>query len=258
MQRHYDRLDALGVDYGFESVPVRFVSTTRPEGFVDVGFEAGGRGLDIWFGKGVFDPDSANAIRHESGGFLALIDGEHTLSARAFRKGEPWGPTFTRTFHLGRATGRTVELASPFHASYDGGGANGLTDSRIGTTAFRDGIWQGFWGPDLDARIDLGASAEIDTVLCGFLQYNNAWIFLPQTMRVYGGNSPDELELLGVAKPVRKPRERGEFAETLTVAFPPRSVRYLRVVAENLGVCPEWHEAAGADAWIFADEIVVR
>ena len=33
--------------------------------------------------------------------------------------------------------------------------------------------------------------------------------------------------------------------------------RYVRVVAKNFGVCPDWHLGKGGNAWIFADEIEV-
>ena len=36
-----------------------------------------------------------------------------------------------------------------------------------------------------------------------------------------------------------------------------RRVRYIRMRAKNIAVCPEWHPGAGHPAWIFADEIMV-
>jgi len=32
--------------------------------------------------------------------------------------------------------------------------------------------------------------------------------------------------------------------------------RYLKIIAQNIGVCPEWHPGAGGKAWVFVDEIV--
>ena len=36
------------------------------------------------------------------------------------------------------------------------------------------------------------------------------------------------------------------------------SGRYVRVVAENVGVCPSWHQGHGKKAWLFCDEVVVE
>ena len=33
--------------------------------------------------------------------------------------------------------------------------------------------------------------------------------------------------------------------------------RYVKVVAENPGVCPDWHAAATEPTWLFVDELVV-
>ena len=34
--------------------------------------------------------------------------------------------------------------------------------------------------------------------------------------------------------------------------------RYIKVIAKNQGVCPDWHVGEGQPAWIFADEIVIE
>ena len=31
--------------------------------------------------------------------------------------------------------------------------------------------------------------------------------------------------------------------------------RYVKMIAKNFGVCPEWHLGAGGKSWIFIDEI---
>jgi len=34
--------------------------------------------------------------------------------------------------------------------------------------------------------------------------------------------------------------------------------RFVKMVAANHGVCPEWHDAPGEPSWLFCDEIIVR
>jgi len=41
-------------------------------------------------------------------------------------------------------------------------------------------------------------------------------------------------------------------------AVSPLQARYVRVYAENLGVCPPWHPGHGGKAWLFVDEIIVE
>ena len=39
---------------------------------------------------------------------------------------------------------------------------------------------------------------------------------------------------------------------------PSESYRYVRVQAENVGVCPEWHPGAGGKSWVFSDEMIIE
>jgi hypothetical protein len=39
---------------------------------------------------------------------------------------------------------------------------------------------------------------------------------------------------------------------------PQIQVKYIHLVAENLGICPSWHPGKGQKAWLFADEITVK
>ena len=45
---------------------------------------------------------------------------------------------------------------------------------------------------------------------------------------------------------------------SLPGGFLPREVRYVRVRAEALAVCPDWHPGKGTPGWLFVDEIVVE
>ena len=43
-----------------------------------------------------------------------------------------------------------------------------------------------------------------------------------------------------------------------TGSIEPRTVRYIRMRAQNFGKLPSWHLGAGGNAWIFADEIIIE
>jgi hypothetical protein len=34
--------------------------------------------------------------------------------------------------------------------------------------------------------------------------------------------------------------------------------RFIKVIAKNIGQCPDWHVGKGGKAWLFIDEIVVE
>jgi len=265
VQHHYTRLDRLGVAYGAETVPLAFVSTPNPGGWVDLRLVPGAADAAVYFGQGRYEPDTSSAhfdTDTASGAHVSLLDGDAVISARAFRRGKAWGAAQTREFRIHRATGRAPVLAQPWTEPYNGGGAGALTDGRLGTEHFRDGIWQGFFGQNLDATLDLGQAQPVDSVLLGAYQYINAWIFLPTRIQVFTALKPGEWTLAATSNsppsPVDFPTYRKRMFRTFVVSFEAREARYVRVVAENYGVCPPWHEAAGSPTWLFADEIAVR
>ena len=36
------------------------------------------------------------------------------------------------------------------------------------------------------------------------------------------------------------------------------NIRYVKIKAQNIGVCPNGHPSAGGKAWLFVDEIIIE
>jgi len=65
-----------------------------------------------------------------------------------------------------------------------------------------------------------------------------------------------EVELIK-GEPETHPSEKQIIHSEIAIRYS-EPIRYIKVLAENYGSLPAWHEAAGSDAWIFIDEIVVQ
>ena len=63
----------------------------------------------------------------------------------------------------------------------------------------------------------------------------------------------EELE----GNPKNHPGEKQIVSTKIAIRYS-EPIRYIKVVAKNFGELPAWHEAAGSEAWIFVDEIIVR
>ncbi len=156
------------------------------------------------------------------------------------------------------AVAKKITLKTPFSLKYSGGGAGALIDGVQGTSDFADGAWQGFEKDSLEAVIDLGALTAARFISCGFLENHASWIFLPMTLEFAvstDGNTYVPVKTFREEKKTFRPLPS---IQRYKAAFPSRKIRYIRVKAENQGICPEWHPGAGGKAWIFADEIVVK
>ena len=152
---------------------------------------------------------------------------------------------------------REIELSTEYAPQYAAGGDGALIDFRRGGSDFRTGQWQGYEGVDLDAVVDLGASKPLQRLALGCLQDENAWIFMPLRVRFYASDDGQEFRELGVVENEISPRQHGAVIRDFQLPVN-TTARYLRVKAENRGLCPDFHKGAGGKAWIFVDEIVLE
>lgn len=160
------------------------------------------------------------------------------------------------------AKGSKVEYMIPYNKKYPGGGKAALTDGIIannnGLAKRAYDAWQGFEGNNMEVIVDLGENKKINSISCGFLQKQESWIFPPKKVSFYysvDGNKFSELKEFIRDNSIKSPiAKRIAFeADVKNETF-----RYVKVVAENMGVCPDWHIGKGNKAWIFADEVVVK
>ncbi len=157
-----------------------------------------------------------------------------------------------------RALGIPAALDFPFQEPNNGGGPLALTDGLRGSISPGDGRWQGFQGDDLAATIDLKKTRKLSRVSIGFLQRASSWIFLPRSVEIAvssDGQTYEPVETLGHDVPVLNP---DPLIKQLSAELGGRAARFVRVRAQNIGVCPEGHPGAGEKAWLLADEIVVE
>ena len=134
-----------------------------------------------------------------------------------------------------------------------------MTDGLTGTINFRDGRWMGFSGTDAVVEIDLGEEQMISKVGINFFEYGNAWILSPKQVTMFISSDGEKWKELYSTQFDINPE--GSEKDILRFEFHSAGLHrahFIKVVAENAGPLPEWHDAAGSDSWIFVDEIIVR
>jgi hypothetical protein len=186
------------------------------------------------------------------------IEKECTIKSLAFFEGRASDAITTKEAKMNMATFRPIVLGTRYDNSRSAGGDQGLIDCLFGSLNINDGRWQGYLGSNLDITIDFGERAEISTVKMTALKDQNARIFLPNKVTFEVSNDGERF-----AEIYRKPLFHGreENVEIYQYEFSyknPRKTRYLRIRADNMGVCPPWHSSAGERAWMMFDEVVVE
>jgi len=157
------------------------------------------------------------------------------------------------------ALGGTVELHRRWSDKYPGSGPNTLVDGMQGSLDHTDGAWQGFEGVDLVATIDLGEELAIRHISAGFLENFAAWIFLPEEVEFSVSRNGSAYDLISRTQTDNTSATWEPHARSIGTAVPSGPpIRYIRIAARNIGVCPSWHPGAGGKAWLFSDEIIVE
>jgi hypothetical protein len=123
---------------------------------------------------------------------------------------------------------------------------------------FRDGHWQAVQGNDMQVICDLGSEQELTYVSTNFYQYNNAWIFLPESVSIEFSSDGENWEPLASLAHQEPLEEEDKFIHSFTVGFQPAQARYVRMTAHSIGPNPEWHDSPGQPSWLFCDELILR
>ena len=106
--------------------------------------------------------------------------------------------------------------------------------------------------------IDLHENRKINTIVCGFLESHQSWIFLPKSVKVSfssdGKNFINEKQLImqDGGNYIKSNRKEVRFHQLN------QSARYILITAHNRKKCPTWHAGSGGAAWIFSDEVVIE
>ncbi|MCK4407501.1 MAG: GH92 family glycosyl hydrolase, partial [Bacteroidales bacterium] len=154
--------------------------------------------------------------------------------------------------------GRSIKINNPYSPQYTGGGDIALIDFIRGSNNFRTGDWQGYEGIDLDVIVNLGKIQRINQISTGFLQNQNSWIFMPTHVDYKISTDGKNFKAVGSVFNDIQENYNEPVIKDFTLKNINKKTRYIRVLAKNIVVCPDWHKGAGGKAWIFADEIVVK
>lgn len=248
VQSHYSILNKLEVDYGFETVPVK--ATT----YVD---------NDTLWAKLIGYDDQleihyhSNEYNNQKYYAPISISSPSEISITFAREGKFYKDTIRQTLLPHFANGIVPDIKTIFNKNYTAGGATGLTDGKKGSTKFRDGNWQGYWGDDIEVVIDLGEIKQIESFSSGYLQYNNAWIFYPTLVEYYYSEDGKKYTKAGEVRNTIPLKNKAQTIKNFSIRVYPKDARYVKMVASNVGECPDWHDAAGSKTWLFIDEFAV-
>jgi len=183
-----------------------------------------------------------------------------TTVVKAFALKEGLGSSNIITARFSKIpVGHKITLNTEYGSQYSAGGDMALIDFLRGGNDFKKGDWQGYEGVDLDAVVDLGKEQQVNTISTGFIQNTESWIFMPLKVEYFVSDDGKDFSKVATVMNDVDQKQGGAILKDFAADVNTRT-RFIKVVAENMGECPEWHVGYEYDgkAWIFADEIVIE
>ena len=156
------------------------------------------------------------------------------------------------------ALGARVKTTPAVDERYPGTGSWNLVDGMLGSTDHGDGLWQGWWVPEVAITVTLPSLTDASLVRVNFLQNVRSWIVLPGRVE-FSWSVDGTTWSAPVTATHDVPADReGAITHTFGAFVPPGMLlRFVRVVAHSRGPLPPGHPGAGQTPWLFADEVRV-
>ena len=152
---------------------------------------------------------------------------------------------------------KSIKIESVYANQYAAAGDKTLIDHLRGGENYRTGNWQGY-REDLIAIVDLGEKKKVSDVSLGCMQDIKSWIFFPKNVKFFSSNDGKNFTLLGEINTVFSDKIEGSFTKDYNLKISDAKAKYIKVIAENYGTCPDWHLGTGGKAWLFVDEIQIK
>lgn len=254
VQQQYPILEALGIKYGTETIAIRLKNRITEKKETEIELLSGVPNLDIYYNLNNTAPDSTS-LKYERATKIYETVG---LWAQAFKNGEIYGEPFKCRIDKHLAKGIIPKLSYEYSPYFTGGGEGALTDGVRGSTDFGDGHWQAVQKVDMEITIDLGEEKPINYLASGYNQKQDSWIFFPFQVEYFISKKGKKFESVGVVKNEVAPQTEGQLIKDFGLKLKDTKARFVKLKAYNIRSCPEWHNAAGNDTWLFIDEFVVR
>jgi len=257
VQKHYDNLDLLKVNYGLETKPfsISFQFDKANNSF-KVDLHQLQEGITV---KRITMQDGKiNAVPLKWNEFSISESG--TLNLQAFRNDKIVGKMFSKGITFNKATGKEVKLTYPFSEKFSAGGVNALTDGLRGSDSFRGGdkSWQGYQGTDFDAVIDLGEMTDVNKIAIGFFQASSSWVVYPEYVQFYISDDGKTYQQVERIEHKSSLRNADWSQKDFTSLLQNSKARYIKIFAKNLEALPSYHPEAGGKPWLMIDEIIVE
>jgi hypothetical protein len=197
------------------------------------------------------DPDSTSLVYKEP---INLKESSQ-FKTRSYKKN--WYPSDIVIRDYNKVKYKIEKVTVKYQPEESYPGIQKLIDLEKGTVNFKDGNWNGYH-KDAIATLDMGQSVEFNSLVVNCLKSISNYIFYPLEIIVYAGDHPDSLNRIKKLDIPLSDRNREIEIKSFKIDLKStQNARYIKVYIKNMKKNPQWHEAPGAQSWLFIDEIMI-
>lgn len=258
VQNHYKRLDLLGVNYGLETKPFDITKTFNPSKKVyDIKVTQLQKDIDLKIGSFVselmINKISDNQYQFE-------IDRSNLVNIFLQKGEKKVGKTYAFGISFNKANRKPVKLSYPYSEKYSAGGIEALTDGIRGSDSFRggDNTWQGYYGTDFEAIVDLEKPFTFNQISLGIFQASSSLVVFPLYVEFYTSVDGYEYKNAGKVEIPSTLKNPDWIQKDFSVQLNDTYARYIKIFAKNYEQLPKWHPVAHGKPWLMIDEIIVE
>ncbi|MBK7632765.1 MAG: family 20 glycosylhydrolase [Ignavibacteriales bacterium] len=257
VQKHYDRLNLLDVNYGLETKPFEIIkSFDETTNSFNVNVNQLQDNLNLKIGSYAQEL----LINQDDHKFNFNIDKSSNVLIFLDRENKKVGKTFIHGFTFNKATRKNVRLTYSYSEKYSAGGVEALTDGLRGSDTFRGGdkSWQGYQGTDFEAVVDLGDISNVSKISVGFFQASSSWVVFPKYVEFYLSDNGSNYISAGKIEIPSTLKNPDWIQNDFSITIYNSEARFIKIFAKNYDALPEWHPEAGGKPWLMIDEIIVQ
>jgi hypothetical protein len=156
-----------------------------------------------------------------------------------------------------RDDSKKIKILSTYANQYAAAGDKTLIDQLRGGNNYRTGNWQGY-REDLNVIVDISKVKKINSISLGCHQDVRSWIFYPKQVDYWTSLDDKNYTYQGKVLANFPDNIEGSLQKDFKLNVKNLKARYIKIKAENYGICPDWHLGAGGKTWIFVDEITIK
>ncbi|GAB4041322.1 c-type cytochrome domain-containing protein [Spirosoma jeollabukense] len=217
------------------------------------------KGVEIHYTTDGTEPDS---LKSPVLGDKIILTETTNIKAKAYKSGWLSSPVATFNFYKSNYKPDSANLLMPLNPVHQADGANTFFDHKLGTFSPNSPAWANNWAGvrknDLVLVAEFKKPVSVTSIGLRTMIEPETGIFPPEAIEIWGGNSRDQMKLIGRTKPSLPTKKSDPNLAEIECTFKPHTVSFLKVVAKPVAKLPEWHSSKGKQALLLVDEVFIN